>query len=232
MMKYIETLCLCVAVAVTFSACENGQSLQSQPQTSVYTQTEAQIEYTDVMTLKTEKNEEKILIAYFSMADSVPEDADAVTHATSSVGNTELAAMEICNIIGGDVFAIKTVQTYPTYHRECSEIAEEELRSDARPEISEHLDNMNDYDIVFVGYPIWWYQEPMAIRTFLEEYDFSGKKIIPFCTTLGAGIEESEKNIKDICPDSTILDGLTLYSGRSGYSESIEQWLKEIEIIN
>ena len=105
------------------------------------------------------------------------------------------------------------------------------MRSDARPELSTHVENMDDYDTIYIGYPIWWYQEPMAIRTFLEEYDFSGKTIIPFCTTLGAGVEESEDNIKALCPDSSVLEGLTLYTGRDTFSEPIAEWLGELGIV-
>ena len=78
------------------------------------------------------------------------------------------------------------------------------------------------------GYPIWWYQEPMAIRTFLEEYDFSGKTIIPFCTTLGAGIDESVENIKNLCPDATVLEGIALHTERESFRDSITEWLDKI----
>lgn len=172
--------------------------------------------------------EKKTLIAYFSLIDIVPEGADASAHATPSIGNTESAAIEIQKQVGGDLFAIKTVKTYPVSHRECSAIAEEEMRSDARPELSTHVENMADYDTIYIGYPIWWYQEPMAIRSFLEEYDFSGKTVIPFCTTLGAGVSESEDNIKSLLPDATVLSGVTLRTGRQDMSGDISDWLSDI----
>ena len=172
--------------------------------------------------------EKKTLIAYFSLVDIVPEGADASAHATPSIGNTESAAIEIQKQVGGDLFAIKTVKTYPVSHRECSAIAEEEMRSDARPELSTHVENMADYDTIYIGYPIWWYQEPMAIRSFLEEYDFSGKTVIPFCTTLGAGVSESEDNIKSLLPDATVLSGVTLRTGRQDMSGDISDWLSDI----
>ena len=172
--------------------------------------------------------EKKTLIAYFSLVDIVPEGADASAHATPSIGNTESAAIEIQKQVGGDLFAIKTVRTYPVSHRECSAIAEEEMRSDARPELSTHVENMADYDTIYIGYPIWWYQEPMAIRSFLEEYDFSDKTVIPFCTTLGAGVSESEDNIKSLLPDATVLSGVTLRTGRQDMSGDISDWLSDI----
>lgn len=172
--------------------------------------------------------EKKTLIAYFSLIDIVPEGADASAHATPSIGNTESAAIEIQKQVGGDLFAIKTVKTYPVSHRECSAIAEEEMCSDARPELSTHVENVADYDTIYIGYPIWWYQEPMAIRSFLEEYDFSGKTVIPFCTTLGAGVSESEDNIKSLLPDATVLSGVTLRTGRQDMSGDISTWLSDI----
>ena len=102
------------------------------------------------------------------------------------------------------------------------------MRSDARPELSTHVENMADYDTIYIGYPIWWYQEPMAIRSFLEEYDFSGKTVIPFCTTLGAGVSESEDNIKSLLPDATVLSGVTLRTGRQDMSGDISDWLSDI----
>lgn len=158
----------------------------------------------------------------------MPEGADASAHATPSIGNTESAALEIQRQVGGDLFAIKTVQTYPVSHREASAIAEEEMRSDARPELSTHVENMDEYDTVYIGYPIWWYIEPMAIRTFIEEYDFSGKTVIPFCTTMGAGVEESVGNITSLAKGATVLDGVTIRTGQEDQSEDISEWLTDI----
>ena len=170
----------------------------------------------------------RILIAYFSLLDIVPEGADATTHATPMIGNTEYAAMELQKQTDGDLFAIRTVQSYPVLHSECSEIAQKESREDARPELSTHMENMEDYDIIFLGYPLWWYEEPMAVRTFLEEYDFSGKTIVPFCTSLGASVGKSEQNIQRICPDSVVMSGVTLHSESKDFSEPISEWLTEI----
>ena len=90
---------------------------------------------------------------------------------------------------------------------------------------------MDDYDVIFVGYPIWWYQEPMAIRTFLEEYDLTGKTIIPFCTTMGAGISQSIENIAEICDKSTIVDGLSLSTGRADNSAAVRDFLEKIGLL-
>lgn len=238
-MKRIAALCLSVLLLLSLAACsgggqENPVSSDSTPQTSSSEQENSEQEETDTMqssgqpTANEETTGGKTLIAYFSLIDIVPEGADASAHATPSIGNTESVAMEIQRQVGGDLFAIKTVQTYPVSHREASAIAEEEMRSDARPELSTHLDNMDEYDTVYIGYPIWWYIEPMAIRTFLDEYDFSGKTIIPFCTTMGAGVEESVENITSLADGATVLDGVTLRTEREDHSEDISEWLSDI----
>lgn len=167
----------------------------------------------------------KVLVAYFSMDEGVPKGADAYTHATPETGNTHTAAAVIREKTGGDLFAIKTVKTYPENHKECSAIAGEEMRADARPELSGKVENMADYDTLYVGYPIWWGQEPMAVRTFLTSYDLKGKKIIPFCTTLGAPGQQSEANIKNLCPDAQVGKVLTLMTGRN-FNGEVAQWLE------
>lgn len=245
-MKRMLSFCLSVLLLFALSACGKQQAppemsetppASSEPvQAEQLEETEPEKEEDDTMqqpgetVSNTVEGESKILIAYFSLVDIVPEGADASAHTTPAIGNTEAAAMEIQRQVGGDLFAIKTVQTYPVSHRECSAIAEEEMRSDARPELSTHVENMADYDTIYIGYPIWWYIEPMAVRTFLEEYDLSGKTVIPFCTTLGAGVEESEDNMKLLCPDSTILDGLTLHTGRDSFADPISEWLADIGV--
>lgn len=170
------------------------------------------------------------LVAYFSLIDIVPDGADAVSHATPSAGNTETAAYIIAELTGGDLFAIRTEESYPVSHSAASAVAEDEMRRDARPVLATHLASIDQYDVIFLGYPIWWYIEPMAIRTFLEEYDFTGKTIIPFCTSLGAGVGRSEENIASLVPNATVLEGVTLRTGRDSRSQ-IESWLGELGII-
>lgn len=177
--------------------------------------------------------DKKILVAYFSMEDIIPPGADAVTHATPAVGNTKTVAMAIQQLVGGDLFKIETEQRYSVNHQESSAIAEKEMRENARPKLTSHVENMNEYDVIFVGYPIWWYMEPMVIRSFLEEYDFSGKTIIPFCTSLGVNIEQSEDNIRELLPQAEVLQGLRLRTGReNNMVGNISQWLKNIDMLD
>lgn len=222
MKSKIIIICMIMIIALSAFACSNNSESQiGKNVTSDYQTISSDLQ---------KKKRNNILIAYFSLVDIVPEGADASTYATPKIGNTEEAALEIQSQTGGDLFAIKTIQKYPVSHSECSVIAQKEMRSDARPELSGHVENMEDYDIIFVGFPIWWYQEPMAIRTFLQEYDFSGKTIVPFCTTFGAGVEESQNNIKTLCPQAEVLKGLTLHTGTNSFADSVGKWLKELGI--
>lgn len=249
-MKRIICSCLILFVMTALSACENNENPElpakvsdtsQQTISKAITSSESQncgfqentfSENTNITSEQSKTEASKTLIAYFSLIDAVPDGADAVTHATPSVGNTESAAIEIQNQVGGDLFAIKTVRSYPSNHKECSAVAEEEMRTDARPELSTHVENMEEYSTIYIGYPIWWYMEPMAIRTFLEEYDFAGKTVIPFCTTLGASIDESEENITSLAKDANVLDGVTLRSGRQDMRNDISEWLADIGIVN
>lgn len=224
-MRKLLSLSLILLLLFVLAACGgNKQSTTSGKNTG------SLLKEVSAQPAQTEKSKGKILIAYFSQARMVSEGADAIASSTPYVGNTASAAYEIQKIIGGDIFEIATAKSYPVDHRECSRVAEQELKENVRPELTTHVKDMDSYDVIFIGYPIWWYVEPMAIRTFLEEYNFSGKTIVPFCTTLGAGIPESVKNIVSLCPNATILDGLTLRAGSKDMSADISRWLTKIGI--
>ena len=135
-----------------------------------------------------------ILIAYFTMPEDVDTDGvDAVAGASIVVdngevmGNVEYIARIIQETVGGDLFQIETVQQYPLDHDPLVDQAAREQDENARPALATRLENLDQYDTVFLGYPNWWGDMPQALYTFLEEYDFSGKTIIPFCPHGGSG---------------------------------------------
>ena len=105
------------------------------------------------------------------------------------------------------MFSIKTVRQYSDDYDTILQQATEEKNTNARPELSTHVDNMADYDTVFIGYPIWWGDTPMAIMTFLESYDFSGKKVIPFCTSGSSSPQTSFNRIRNTIPNANVLTG-------------------------
>ncbi|MEZ5335009.1 MAG: flavodoxin [Methanolobus sp.] len=132
---------------------------------------------------------------------------------------------------GGDVFQIDTVKPYPKDYAATTNIAKKELNENARPQLSSHVDNMELYDVIFLGYPNWWGTMPMPVFTFLEEYDLSGKVIVPFCTHEGSGMGRSESDIEKLCPEATILKGLAIHGSRvSAAKKDIENWLSKLSI--
>ena len=154
---------------------------------------------------------QKYLIAYFSRKIN---NYDNGKIENLPIGNTEVIAKMIQDIIGGDLFHIKTVQSYPEDYNETIEVAKKELNNDSRPALSNDLSNIDSYEVVFLGYSNWWGTIPMAICTFLESFDFEGKKIIPFCTHEGSGLGNSVEAIKKLCKRS-IVNYSTAFYGRN-----------------
>lgn len=150
----------------------------------------------------------RVLIAYFSWS-----------------GNTQRVAEQIQSIVGGDLFRIEPVTPYPTDYTECTEVALAERDSDARPAIASTVDNFDDYDIVFIGCPVWWHTAPMIISTFAESYDFTGKTVVPFCTYASTYRDETLQKIVDLTPDAAHLEG---FGSRSGQTSGVQAWIDEI----
>ena len=166
----------------------------------------------------------KCLIAYYSRKGNNYLNGNIVN---LPIGNTEVVAKKINDFIGGDLFKIDTVKPYPADYTETTEVAKVELRTNARPELTHTVKNINDYDVIYLGYPNWWGTFPMAVFTFLESYDFSGKTIISFCTHEGSGLGRSEQDIKKLCPNSSVLLGLAIRgSAVKNVDTSILSWLK------
>jgi flavodoxin len=145
-----------------------------------------------------------------------------------SKGNTETVAEFIQDAVGGDLFEVDTVKPYSTDYTTCTEEAQAELRSNARPELKEYLDDLDSYDTVFVGYPNWWGTMPMAMFTFLEHYDLTDKRIIPFCTNEGSGMGSSESDLRKICAGATVERGLAIRGCEAAKSEKkVADWAKK-----
>ena len=151
-----------------------------------------------------------ILIAYFGVPETDGTDtvANASRVATQDgvVGNTQFIAQAIQQAVGGDLFAIETVQEYPGTHAPLLEFAYNELREDARPELAGQIENLDQYDVIFLGYPNWNADLPMPLYTFLESYDFAGKTIVPFVTHGGSGFSRTISTIQSLQPEATVLE--------------------------
>lgn len=147
-------------------------------------------------------------------------------------GNTKTVANHIHDLIGGDIVEVETVIPYPDTYEEVTQIAPGELASDYRPELKTKVDNMDEYDTLIVGTPIWGGHLTPAMKSFLASYNLSGKAIAPFCTHGGSGTAQSVNDIHSVCPNSTILGSLAVYGSRAESSRTdVEKWLKQIEII-
>jgi flavodoxin len=171
-------------------------------------------------------NSAKCLIAYFSRPGNNYVGGSIVD---LPVGNTEVIATMIRELTGGDLFRIEAVNAYPADYAETTEVAREELRTKARPKLTGHVETMASYDVIFPGYPNWWGTMPMPVFTFLEEYDFSGKTIAPFCTHEGSSLGHSVADIRKACPESAVLEGLAVRGGDVKDAQGmVAGWLREI----
>lgn len=146
----------------------------------------------------------KALVAYFSRA------GENYGVGVIEKGNTEIVAEMIADEVGADTFRIQTGNAYPESYDECTEAARQERDQGARPELTSTVANMDDYDVVYLGYPIWYGDMPMAVYTFLESCDLTGKTIVPFCTHAGSGLAATVSSIQTACSGATVLDGLAI----------------------
>ena len=155
-----------------------------------------------------------ILIAYFSWG-----------------GNTRGIAQEIQRQTGAELFEIELVTPYSTDYNTVLDQAQRDQNAQARPELSVHVEDMDQYDTIILGYPNWWASIPMPIASFLEEYDFSGKTIIPFCSHGGGRFGQSLTAITKLVPDAVLGEGLAIsYSGGSSLADDVAEWLTENDI--
>lgn len=147
----------------------------------------------------------------------------------SHSGNTRVVANNIHALVGGDMVELKTVEAYPENYDRCVDQARKELDSNFRPKLKTTFENIDDYSMIYLGYPNWWGTTPMAVATMLENHDFSGKTIIPFCTHEGSGLGQSNRDIAKWSPKSTLETGLAI-RGRSVSSSKpdVEQWLRQL----
>ncbi len=168
----------------------------------------------------------KSLIAYFSRKGNNYVGGSIVN---LPIGNTEVIAKKMQKLTGSDLFQIRTVKSYPLDYTEATNVAQEEKKKNARPELQEKVKNMDSYDVIYIGYPNWWGTMPMAVLTFLEAYDFSGKTVVPYCTHEGSGMGSSERDIRKACPHSKVLSGLAIRGGDVDRADKdVENWLKKL----
>ena len=175
----------------------------------------------------------KILIAYFSQP--LPNNVDAVTSASRVTVNGELygSVQYVATIIneatGGDMVRIQTLQPYPESYDDLASQANQERQNNIHPELATNIESFDNYDVIFIGYPIWWYQMPMPMYSFFDKYDFAGKTIIPFSTHGGSGWSGTLEDIAELEPDATMVNGYSISRNNTATSrDGILNWLLEI----
>lgn len=147
-----------------------------------------------------QSDDKKILVVYFSRT------GEEYNIGNITKGNTAIVADFIAQKTGADTFEIKPAKPYPEDYETCTELAKKELESNARPALAKNIDDLAQYDTIFVGYPIWWGALPRVVVNFLENNNFNGKKIIPFCTHGGSGIAATEREIAKTCPKAEVTN--------------------------
>ena len=180
-----------------------------------------------------------ILIAYFTWADNTvvedpsSVDVDAATSASVlAPGNAAKLAAWIQEAVGGDLHSIVVEEPYSSDYDECLDRAAEEKADNARPALTTHVENMEDYDIVFLGFPNWWYTLPMPVLTFVEEYDWSGKTVVPFVTHGTGGLSSTIRDLTAALPeDTTILEPIGVYRPEVNESQAaVQDWLAGLNL--
>ena len=255
-MRKLLLLLLCACFLLTVTACSGGETTNSEPagteapestQPAISKRSESEPEESDPTSetdpaLTSDESEQtenepeqsadegetasgsNILVSYFSLA------GEQYEVGVIEKGNTEIVAEMIVDATGADTFKIESTEEYPTTYDGLLDISRQE--EDDPPEIAGTVDNMDDYNTIFIGYPIWWGDTPTIIKVFLQSYDFSGKTIIPFCTHGGSGLAGTDRTIGELCPDSTIGEGLairgsTVQNDRDSAKESVTKWLSD-----
>lgn len=215
-MKKLTALFLAVIMVFAFAACSgntaNTDSEASKPENSANAQSNTQNDSDNSQT-DSSADSVKILVSYFS-----------ATNTTEGVANT------IADSVNADLYEIVPEQPYTNadlnYNDDNSRSTIEMNNPNARPAISGTVENMDQYDIVFIGYPIWWGDAPRILSTFVESYDFSGKTIVPFCTSGGSGVGSSAENLENLTSGATWLDGERLNGNAS--ASSITDWIDSL----
>lgn len=176
------------------------------------------------------------LVVYFSMPETDGVDASSGASRVISngrlMGNTQYVATLISEATGGTLFEIKTSRTYPGSHKALIDAAKAEADKKERPRLTTHIKNLKNYDVIFVGFPNWWYDMPMPLYSFFEEYDFSGKTIIPFCTHGGSRFSGAIRTIRTMEKGARVLDGYAVARNNVAISKAgVNKWLKQIGMI-
>ncbi len=240
-----KIVCLCMA-ALLVMAVLSGCGAASNESNQDNTMTGSETTHDENSTVSDQSNETgssgtgsetgKSLVVYFSMPETTSpenmsreEELSTVVIDGEVLGNTQYVAMVIAENTEADIFRIEPVTPYPLDHSELEEIAQQEQGEDARPEIAGEVENIDQYDTIFFGFPNWYYDMPMIMYSFLDQYDLSGKTIAPFVTSGGSGFSDAISTITEMEPEANVVEnGLSISRNVVQDAESdIIQWLAD-----
>lgn len=237
-MKKFAAIFLAAGMALSLAACSSTAQTESAPSPSSSSAASSAEQSASDAASQAEgaAAEGNVLIAYFSVPET--DGVDAVAGASRVVvngevlGNSQYIAQLIQQEAGGDLFRIETVQEYPGSHDPLLEFAYNEKAENARPELASQIENPDSYDVIFLGYPNWNADLPMPLYTFLEEYDFSGKTIIPFTTHGGSGFSRTIQTIQELQPEASVVeDGLSISrNDAADAQEDVADWVAGLGI--
>ena len=247
-MKKLTAIILAAVLVFSLAACSNnevepnsGPPSSTQPESSPDSASESDDSTADGDSATADaplSGESNILITYFTVPETGGVDtvagASRVVVDGEAFGNHQYVAQLIQQSIGGDLFAIETVQEYPGSHDALLEFGYNEKAENARPELASQIENIDSYDVIFIGYPNWNADLPMPLYTFLENNDFSGKTIIPFTVHGGSGFSGTIATIADLQPNATVLsNGLSISRNDVPNSQSeVTEWVQSLGLTN
>ena len=226
-MKRLLSIIMCCLMLIPLAACTKTNEVSED--SSAATEINSQTENASKQDIASLENESSTVVQESSEAETTAGNNQIVVYFSWS-GNTEAVAKEIQSQTGADIFQIIPVKAYSSNYNEVVDYAKKEQGENARPEISGKIDNINQYDVIYFGFPNWWGDMPMIMYSFLDDYDLSGKTIVPFVTSGGSGFSNTINTIKKMEPGATVLNGLSLGSSQAKNSAGdVEKWLDELD---
>lgn len=233
-MKKLTAIFIIMTMLVSFSACSSNKEQTETSVDSSETLSEIETPAQEGPKSSTTSENNHVLVAYFSWADNaaIEGEVDAVTSpSVTNPGNVEQLAYWVQEKTGGDLFSIQVTEPYPSDWDACLDRANDERSQNLRPQLMETVENIQDYDVVFLGYPNWWYGAPMALLSFIEENDLSDKQVFLFCSHGTGGLAGSVEDIEEVLPDSAVLSDhvFDVYEEDvSTVQDDILNWLSEL----
>lgn len=239
MKKNVMFFAACV-LTLCLSACGNDSiSVNDAAPASeeVLSSSGSSTEQTDALQVQTALSEDTVLPADNGTVESPDQEGEpaeaegkALVVYFSHSGNTRSVANEIASQTGAEIFEIVPVSPYTTDYDTLLDVAQNEKSENARPEISGTVDDIDSYDVIYLGYPNWWADMPMVMYTFLDTYDLSGKTVSPFVTSGGSGFSNTIDTIRSMEPDAVITEGLVVRdSNADDPADAVSEWLEALK---